>query len=490
VSEADTLPPPPGYDRGLVAGKYRLTRQLGRGGMGTVWEGVHETLGTRVAVKIIESDHVQSPESLRRFENEAHAAARLQSKYVVEVYDHGVMADGRAFIVMQYLQGEPLERRLERLGRLSPRETARIVLQVCRALSKAHAVNIVHRDLKPDNVFLVWDEEDGADIVKVVDFGIAKFTDLTSEAAGTHTGSLLGTPFYMSPEQARGLRSVDHRSDLWSVGVIAFRCLVGRLPFEGESVGDVLVKLCTAPIPVPSEIVPDLPAGFDAWTERVFSRDPAARFSSAAELGDALAVICGVPVRLGHSTGDGALRSSEPSLVPLSGPVITPTYASGPVPSDATLASHMVVRTGPDVSIGGGLTNTPALPVKKSKTALVATLGLVLLALGVAAIALVSSRPSPDVGAAADSSHPRPPSSAVATATVPPIPSPPPSAAESAQPVAEPPPVATASAATSASVAPAAASSVRPAPAKAPKRKPAAASSSRAAPSLDIRLQR
>src|SRR5688572_9095275 len=157
--------------------------------MGTVWEAVHETLGTRVAVKLIENDELKSRDSWRRFENEARAAARLQSKHVVEVYDHGVTDDGRAFIVMQYLQGEPLDRRLERLLVLSPEETVRTVLQVCRALSKAHALGIVHRDLKPENIFLVWDEEDGADIVKVVDFGIAKVTQSTSETASTRSGS-------------------------------------------------------------------------------------------------------------------------------------------------------------------------------------------------------------------------------------------------------------------------------------------------------------
>ncbi|HEX6272293.1 MAG TPA: serine/threonine-protein kinase [Polyangiaceae bacterium] len=482
MSEADTLPPPPGYDRGLVAGKYRLTRQVGRGGMGTVWEGVHETLGTRVAVKLIESDHVQSPESLRRFENEAHAAARLQSKHVVEVYDHGVMADGRAFIVMQYLQGEPLERRLERLGRLSPRETARIVLQVCRALSKAHAVNIVHRDLKPDNVFLVWDEEDGADIVKVVDFGIAKFTDLTSEAAGTNTGSLLGTPFYMSPEQARGLRTVDHRSDLWSVGVIAFRCLVGRLPFEGESVGDVLVKLCTAPIPVPSEIVPGLPPGFDAWTARVFSREPAARFSSAVELGDALAQVCGLPARAALSTGDIPTRSSDPgSATLLSEPVFHPTYSNDHAPTGTTLASRNAPAPRPDVSIGGGLTKTPALRPRRSKRSLVLSLFLVLGALGATVVAFMKARPAATPAASASASPALPSATPAPSPNVSVAPAP---AAESPQAPAPSSPVASAAASVPAAMAP------RPAQGKAPRKKPPPAASSRTAPSLDIRLQR
>jgi serine/threonine-protein kinase len=454
--------------------------------MGTVWEGVHDTLGTRVAVKIIEIEHVQSPESLRRFENEAHAAARLQSKYVVEVYDHGVMPDGRAFIVMQYLQGEPLDRRLERLGRLSARETARIVLQICRALSKAHANGIVHRDLKPENIFLVWDEEDGADVVKVVDFGIAKFTAPTGEVAGTYTGSLLGTPFYMSPEQARGLRTVDHRSDLWSVGVITFRCMVGRLPFEGDSVGDVLINLCTGRIPAPSEFVPDLPSGFDAWMGRVLTRDLSTRFSSAVELAEALAAVCGVPVRPAYSTGDIPIHSSDGGALSPSGPIITPTYASDPLPSDATLASRPVgpPRMGADVTIGGGLANTPAHP-RRSKSSIAAMFVVGLVGLGVSAVALVKSRPPRGAVTSTEAPVERATLPTAPTAHPSPIVAPPPEAApaSSAQANSEPPPAATASASSLPSASP------RP-QGKVPKRKPAAAASNRTAPSLDIRLER
>ncbi|HYP88954.1 MAG TPA: serine/threonine-protein kinase, partial [Polyangiaceae bacterium] len=284
--------------------------------MGTVWEGTHTTLGTQVAVKFIDAEYAESPEARNRFESEARAAARLRSKHVVEVYDHGVTDDGRPFIVMEYLRGEALDARLEKLGRLSAKETARIVMQVCRALSKAHAAGIVHRDLKPENVFLVWDDEDGADVAKVVDFGIAKFTDnQLGNSSATRTGSVLGTPYYMSPEQARGLRSVDHRSDLWSVGVIAYRCIVGQLPFDGEAVGDLLVKLCTAPLPIPSQVALDVPPGFDAWFTKALSREPQERFATANELADALANVCGLPVRGSFSTGD----------IPI------PSFASGPM---------------------------------------------------------------------------------------------------------------------------------------------------------------
>ena len=278
----------------LVGGKYRLTRVIGRGGMGTVWEGVHTSLSTQVAVKFIDTDYADSEELRRRFVNEARAAAQLQSKHVIQVHDQGVMEDGRPFIVMEYLTGEALDKRLDRLGTLPPKDVARIILHICRGLSKAHAAGIIHRDLKPENVFLVWDDEDNEDVAKVVDFGIAKFVDegLVGSSA-TRTGSLLGTPFYMSPEQARGLRSIDVRSDLWSVGVIAHRCLVGKLPFEGEAFGDMLVKICTGDTPVPSQKA-DVPEGFDAFIARALAKQPDERFQTARELAESLATVCGL----------------------------------------------------------------------------------------------------------------------------------------------------------------------------------------------------
>ena len=293
---SESLKPP----EDLVAGKYRLVRLLGRGGMGTVWEGVHESLGTKVAVKFIDSEFASSEEVRQRFVNEARAAARLRSKHVVQVYDQGVSGDGRPYIVMEWLGGEPLDVRLDRVSRLGTSEAAHIVIHVCRALAKAHAAGVVHRDLKPENVFLVHDDEDQKDIAKVVDFGIAKFVDAAVPgSSSTQTGAVLGTPQFMSPEQARGLRSVDHRTDLWSVAVIAYRCLTGALPFKGEAMGDLLVNICTSDPPVPSSVFAGVPPGFDAWTKKALSREPTARFQSAQELGDALAALCGVDLRIG-----------------------------------------------------------------------------------------------------------------------------------------------------------------------------------------------
>jgi len=357
-----------------VAGKYRLTRLLGKGGMGAVWEGVHESLGTRVAVKFIDTDYASNDELRHRFVNEAKAAARLRSKHVVQVYDQGVGDDGKPYIVMEFLEGEPLDRRLDRLGRLSIEETARIVLHVCRALAKAHEAGIVHRDLKPENIFIVRDEEDQTELAKVVDFGIAKFTDTSGGASSsTRTGAVLGTPQFMSPEQARGLRTVDRRADLWSLGVIAYRCVVGALPFRGEAVGDLLVNICTADPPVPSSIIADAPPGFDGWVKRALARDASARFQSAPEAADSLSAIAGLEGRLvatsagrrNESVDAAAQAESTPDALSATGAPLATTHvptmrrrrslvALAVLFPALVLAAFVVARTvlraGPDVS--------------------------------------------------------------------------------------------------------------------------------------------
>lgn len=428
----------PPVPQGVVAGKYRLTRLLGRGGMGAVWEGTHTSLGTRVAVKFIDAEYAESPEARSRFENEARAAARLRSKHVVEVYDHGVSDDGRPFIVMEFLQGEPLDKRLDRLGRLPAKETAQIVMQVCRALSKAHAANIVHRDLKPENVFLVWDDEEGMDVVKVVDFGIAKFNDASlGSSSATRTGSVLGTPHYMSPEQARGLRSVDSRSDLWSVAVIAYRCIVGVLPFDGEAVGDLLVKLCTAPIPVPSQIAADVPPSFDAWLQRALNREPEQRFQTATQLAESLAAVCGLSLRPQYPNpqdgGSGAYSAVGSGPYRVASDSYNATFPSGGV---AAAASSHPLPMG--LVTGAPTTQTPTPSKRTGPGAIIAATLAALVVLGIGgAVAIkflsgtpVTAVPVPDA----------PPPAPVAVASADPAPPVVVSAPSASASVAEPAP--------------------------------------------------
>ncbi len=254
--------------------------------MGTIWRAEHLVLGAPVAVKLIDRDVTRDEEALARFNREAQSAATLRSPHVVQIIDYGI-DDGTPFMVMELLEGETLAERLRRIKRLSPVEASRIITHVARAISRAHEAGVVHRDLKPENVFLVVNEDD--EIAKVLDFGVAKVESATLGPAGTRTrtGSLLGTPFYMSPEQAQGNKEVDFRTDLWALGVIAFECLTGKRPFESDGLGDLVLSICVRPMPTPSEVGP-VPAGFDEWFARACSREPENRFRSAREMAEAL----------------------------------------------------------------------------------------------------------------------------------------------------------------------------------------------------------
>jgi serine/threonine-protein kinase len=280
----------------VIAERYRLVEPLGRGGMGEVWRAEHLALRAPVAAKLIDAEllaHVDGAgleEILARFEREAQAAALLRSPHVVQVMDHGV-EDGVAYLVMELLEGETLEDRLQVRRPLAHDETLRILTHVARAMDKAHKLGIVHRDLKPDNVFLVRNDDE--EIAKVLDFGVAKLTNpVPGQTRTTRTGRLLGTPCYMSPEQAEGRDEIDARTDLWAMAVITFECICGYRPFESEAIGDLVLQICAKPLPIPSTLS-DVPPGFDAWWARAANRDPRRRFSTAKELVGALRPILG-----------------------------------------------------------------------------------------------------------------------------------------------------------------------------------------------------
>jgi eukaryotic-like serine/threonine-protein kinase len=223
----------------VVADRFRLIRMIGRGGMGSVWQAQDCRLDNQCAVKFIEAELAKIADAQARFEREAKAAAQLRSPHVVEIKDYGVW-EGRPYIAMELLDGEDLGKALAKAGgKLPAGQVGSVIQQVCRALTKAHAAGIVHRDLKPDNIFLVNDDD--RQLVKILDFGVAKQTSHAIEGSNTKTGAMLGTPYYMSPEQAQGIKSVDARSDLWSLAVIVYHCITGRVPFESEALGDLLV---------------------------------------------------------------------------------------------------------------------------------------------------------------------------------------------------------------------------------------------------------
>jgi serine/threonine-protein kinase len=275
----------------VLVGRFRLETKLGSGGMGTIWRAQHLVLNAPVAVKVIDRTAVPDEETLSRFMREAQSAAALRSPHVVQILDYGV--DGKVpFMAMELLEGENLAQRIKRIKKLSPHDTARVISHIGRAMARAHEAGIVHRDLKPENVFLVQNEDE--EIAKVLDFGVAKVEEHSLvEGTRTRTGSILGTPFYMSPEQAQGNRTVDSRTDLWAMGVIAFECLTGKRPFYSEGLGDLVLAICVRDIPMPSELA-SVPIGFDAWWRRAVARDPEKRFQTAKELVDSLREALGI----------------------------------------------------------------------------------------------------------------------------------------------------------------------------------------------------
>jgi eukaryotic-like serine/threonine-protein kinase len=316
----------------VLAGRYRLERQLGKGGMGSVWLAEHLALRSWVAVKLMDPAIAATPEGAERFRREAQAAASLRSAHVVQVLDYG-LHETTPFLVMELLQGESLAACLERERRLAPERTLAITTQVARALGRAHAAGIVHRDLKPDNVFLV--REDDQELVKILDFGIAKTPAAKFGGVETRTGVTMGTPYYMSPEQVEGKKAVDHRTDLWAMAVITSECLTGVRPFDGETYGELLLNICARPIPVPSTVGP-VPAAFDAWFARATNRDPEQRFASAQDLAAALReVVSGAqaaPPAAGR-IGSGTEHMAHPPT----GAVATPQHVApaglAPAPS-------------------------------------------------------------------------------------------------------------------------------------------------------------
>ena len=269
----------------VIADRFRLEERLGRGGMGSVWKAHHLTLDSPVAVKLIDPLIAEEEVALKRFMREAKAAAALRGAHVIQTFDYGVH-DDVPYIVMELLEGESLGERLEREGTLEPEELLRVMTHVGRAVAKAHDVGTVHRDLKPDNIFIT--QNDDEEVCKVLDFGIAKTAKSNLELSkDTATGTMVGTPFYMSPEQSQGTADVDFKTDLWAMGVIAYQCLVGERPFESAALGELLLRICVDPVPVPSEHG-GVPEEFDAWFARAVERNPAHRFGSAKEMVEAL----------------------------------------------------------------------------------------------------------------------------------------------------------------------------------------------------------
>ncbi len=352
----------------LLDKKYKIVRLLGEGGMGAVYEGENVRIHHRVAIKVLHPNVATDTGAQERFEREAQAAGRIGSEHICEVFDLGELPSGARYMVMEFLAGESLSARVTKLGRIPAAQMGPLMLQLLDGLGAAHAAGIIHRDLKPDNVFLQR-AKNGSDFVKIVDFGVSKFNHLSggSGMSMTRTGAVVGTPYYMSPEQVRGAKLVDHRSDLYSVGVVVFECITGVLPFEAETFNELMFKIALEPPRDPEQLVPGLDPRFAAIVRKSMAREPDGRYASAQEFAQA--------------TMDWMQAANIPMLGMGSGAGNTTPFATsqaGPPPAEPTAPAAPMATTGANnlgldkTTASGSLSRTPPPPQKRSGPPVVA----------------------------------------------------------------------------------------------------------------------
>jgi serine/threonine protein kinase len=336
-SSPRSMPFPPGS---VVAGKYRVERLLGEGGMGWVVQAMHLQLDQHVALKFMNASVASaSPEAVARFLREARAAARIQSEHVARVSDVGTLDTGAPYLVMEYLEGQDLDSLLRTRHALPVSEAIVYALQACEGLAEAHAAGIIHRDLKPANLFLAR-KPDGSLRVKLLDFGISKLAPAagrTSDGASTGTQNLMGSPLYMAPEQMRSSKNVDRRADIWSMGVILYEMLTGQSPFNGDTLPEICARiLAEPPAPLPRVVPGAIPRDLEAVVFRCLEKDTERRFPDVASLARALASFGPPELAATAERIARLLRVGPPSLADF-----TPA-PSGPVP---VAASSFVAQT-------------------------------------------------------------------------------------------------------------------------------------------------
>jgi serine/threonine-protein kinase len=299
----------------IIAGKYRIERVLGAGGMGVVVAAHHIGLDEKVAIKFLLPDMLKSPEVVARFTREARAAVKIKSEHVARIHDVGTLDTGAPYMVMEYLEGGDLAAWIQQRGALPVEQAVEFVLQACVAVAEAHGLGIVHRDLKPANLFCVR-RADGQLSIKVLDFGISKVTGaLESSGVGvTRTTAMLGTPLYMSPEQMQSSKGADAQSDIWSLGVILFELLTGKVPFDGESVAELAVKTATQPPPSLRGFRPELAPELEAVVLRCLDRDRSRRYRNVAQLAVELLPFAPQRARASVERVSGIIQASGLSL--------------------------------------------------------------------------------------------------------------------------------------------------------------------------------
>jgi serine/threonine-protein kinase len=424
----------------VLAGKYRVDRVLGVGGMGVVVAAHHMHLDELVALKLLLPEALASPEAVARFEREARAAVKIKSEHIARVSDVGHLENGAPFMVMEYLEGTDLEAWVRERGPLHIDQACEFVLQACEAIAEAHALGIVHRDLKPANLFCVR-RADGLLSVKVLDFGISKVGVRAVSSPGvdlgmTRTSSVVGSPLYMSPEQLKSAKRVDTRSDIWSLGVILFELVAGRPPFDAESVTDLAIRIATTePLPIRA-LLPTVPPGFERALARCMEKERDRRFQTVGELATALGPFA--PPRAASSV-DRILRTVNKTEAP---PLLAATMAMTHAATIDASSEDILPQTSPGAESSWGGTGI-AKSARTRKIVLGAAAGGGILLLAVCAWLVSSQSQSPDRAVVAAG-----PSAAIA-----PLPSasvvlaPAPSPTDSAEPLAAttaPPPTASA----------------------------------------------
>ena len=411
----------------IIDAKYEVRRLIGQGGMGAVYEAAHAGTGRRCAVKVINSEGLtRDPNIVSRFQREARAAGAIDTQYIAQVLDAGVDREtGLPFLVVEYLEGQDLQQLLKRVGPLLPDTVLRMAAQVCLGLQKAHDAKVVHRDIKPANLFLT-ERDAGEIIVKMLDFGIAKVkmdeAQNTENAELTRTGNLLGSPMYMSPEQARGQRGIDHRTDVYSLGAVMYQALSGHTPFQhATALGELILFVCSEPPPPLQDHAPWVPPEIAAIVHRCLAKASAERYQSATELFEALQPLLpngwGIHRDMLVSLEDGMKAKAAPRLpmslppppMPAGAPaaaVDPPTVAMAPgeLPQFTTGdRSAAAAASGRDMTTGGAsaLAQSQATPAPAPKSKLGLVLGLLGAAAAVGGLGIyLATRPPPSGGPA------------------------------------------------------------------------------------------
>ena len=417
----------------VLDGKYRIERLVGEGGMGQVLAATHLGLGQQVAIKMMLAEKAADTDSVERFLREARAVVMLKSSHIARVYDVAKTPAGVPYIVMELLDGKDLVTVLLESGALPYQDAVDVILQACDALAEAHGLGIIHRDLKPENFFLSR-RRDGTPHVKLIDFGISKIGIEANSKSGrrivTQENTVLGSPTYMSPEQVRNSKSVDERSDIWSIGVSLYELLTAAEPFGADSIPEIFVNVLTVTPAAPETIVADIPPELSAIVMRCIAKDPSARFQTVGELANALSRFgMGKPSSVAPTWGEEKAPDSQSSLVGRLGPQTNPAFKVPGLPSG--VAPNEPVASSPTpMSVSATIAETPPAKSGRGLAIALSLTAVVLLSAGGAAAwwKLRHSR------SAAAASLAAPPPSAVVAA-------PPPETSPSTDP---PPPVASA----------------------------------------------